>query len=134
MKHPIPSPDAVTAPYWDAARNGRLELQRCQDCRHFIHFPEPECVACGSNRLAFEVVSGRGRVETYTVVHRSFVPGFEERVPYAIGWVEMDEQPGLRAFGGLVGCDPQYLKIGMPVRAVFHDLAGFGTIPMFTVE
>lgn len=127
--HPVPTP--LTEPYWRACRRGELAIQRCADCRRYVHFPEPACPFCGGADLAFEPVSGRGRVVTHTTVHRSFAPGFTDAAPYTLVWVELDEQVGLRAFGGLRGGPSEGPRIGMPVQVVFTDLPGFGPIPDF---
>ncbi|MBB6172934.1 hypothetical protein HNR23_002994 [Nocardiopsis mwathae] len=131
QQRPHPAPTALTEPYWAACRAGRLAIQRCADCRRYVHFPEPACPFCRSRSLGFEPVSGRGRVVTYTVVHRPFVPGFADLAPYPVAWVELAEQPGLRAFGGIRDCAPDDLAIGMPVAVTFTELPGFGPIPDF---
>ncbi|MFC3999459.1 Zn-ribbon domain-containing OB-fold protein [Nocardiopsis sediminis] len=131
---PVPVPTPLTAPYWAACRRGMLAIQRCAACRRYVHFPEPECPFCGGTRLGFEPVSGRGRVVTHTVIHRPFAPGFAAQVPYAAAWVELAEQPGLRAFGRVRGRPPDGVAIGMAVRVVFTDLPGFGPIPDFRPE
>ena len=41
---PLPRPDGVSRPLWDAARDGRLALQHCSDCGHFNH---PSDALCG---------------------------------------------------------------------------------------
>ena len=37
VTRPIPVSNEWTKPFWDAAREGVLALQRCQSCRHFQH-------------------------------------------------------------------------------------------------
>ncbi|MFC4564694.1 Zn-ribbon domain-containing OB-fold protein [Nocardiopsis mangrovi] len=130
----LPVPTPLTAPYWSACRQGVLAIQRCAACRRFVHFPESVCPFCRGTVLGFEPVSGRGHVVTYTVVHRPFAPGFADQVPYAAAWVELAEQPGLRAFGRVRGCPPGEVAIGMAVRTTFTDLPGFGPIPDFRPE
>ena len=120
---PIPiSP--LTQPYWDAAANGVLAIQRCRKCKRWIHFPEPACPACGADDLDFEPVSGRGTIETFSVIHRSFVADFAERTPYVIAWIALPEQAGLRAFGNVTGCAPDEIRIGMPVEVWFESRDG----------
>ncbi|WP_157253453.1 Zn-ribbon domain-containing OB-fold protein [Nonomuraea typhae] len=51
---------------------------------------------------------------TFTVVHRSFVPGFGDREPYVLAWVDLPG--GTRAFGEVTGCPPESVHVGMPVR------------------
>ncbi|MCW2946538.1 MAG: hypothetical protein JWR24_3255 [Actinoallomurus sp.] len=139
-QRPLPLPSALTAPYWEACRRGELAIQRCRSCRRHVHFPEPACPHCGGD-LSYEVVSGRGVVHTFSVVHRSFLPGFV--TPYVIAWVDLDE--GVRTFGNIAGdspaggpaeedapsgrSGPEGVRIGMPVRVRFDDLPGFGRVP-----
>ncbi|MBC6461241.1 Zn-ribbon domain-containing OB-fold protein [Actinomadura sp. HBU206391] len=122
---PLPSPTPLTAPYWDACRRGELLIQHCAGCGRFVHFPEPACPYCGGADLPYDEVSGHGRVHTYSVVHRTFLPGFE--VPYVLAWIDLDE--GARAFGDVVGCPPEDVRIGSRVRVCFEDLPGFGAVP-----
>lgn len=126
---PLPSPTPLTAPYWAACQRGELALQRCRACRSFVHFPEPYCPYCHGADLAFEPVSGRGSVHTFSVVHRSFAPGYAERTPYVIAWIELVEQVGLRAFGNVLGSAE--VQIGLPVEVCFEELPGFGRVPNF---
>jgi uncharacterized OB-fold protein len=128
---PVPEPTELTQPYWDAAARGELALQRCRACGRWNHFPDVACPACGGGDLAFEPVSGRGTVETFSVVHRSFVPGFAEGGPYAVAWIALPEQAGLRVFANILDCPPERIAIGMPVEVCFEPREGFGPIPNF---
>jgi uncharacterized protein len=132
VTRPVPEPTPLSAPYWQAAREGRLELQRCRQCRRWIHFPDFLCPRCGSADLAFEEARGDGTVDTFTVVHRVFVPGFADHAPYAVGWVLLAEQPGLRVFADFVGIPSDRLRIGLPVTACFTERPGWGTVLSFT--
>lgn len=118
-RRPIPAPSPLTAPYWEACRRGELAIQRCAGCRRFVHFPEAACPFCGGADLPYETVSGRGTVHTFTVVHRTFLPGFTP--PYVVAWIDLDE--GARAFGDVVHCAPEDVRIGLPVRVCFDDPA-----------
>ena len=60
VTRPIPVPNEWTKPFWDAAKQGVLALQRCQACGHFQHPPYATCVSCMAIDLAFEPVSGKG--------------------------------------------------------------------------
>jgi uncharacterized OB-fold protein len=114
----------LNQPYWDGAARGELVIQRCTVCAHFIHFPEPICPACGAADFTYEPVSGQGRVETFSVIHRSFVAAFADRTPYVIAWIALPEQEGLRAFGNVTGCAPDEVAIGMAVEVFFEDRDG----------
>jgi uncharacterized OB-fold protein len=114
---PVPVPSPLTEPYWTACRRGELALQRCAACRRFVHFPEPVCPYCGGGELPYETVSGHGTVHTFSVVHRSFLPGFDP--PYVIAWIDLPE--GARAFGDVTGCAAEDVRIGMPVEVYFDE-------------
>ncbi len=116
--------------YWDGAARGELVIQHCKACGRWIHFPEPMCPACGGADFAFEPVSGHGQVETFSVIHRSFVAAFAERTPYVIAWIALPEQEGLRVFTNIVGCDPDDVAIGMPVEVCYEERDG-RTVPNF---
>jgi uncharacterized protein len=128
---PIPEPSDLAAPYWEAARAGRLEIQRCRSCHRWIHFPDVRCPWCGGTELVFEPVSGRGVVSTFTLVHRTFVAGFADDVPYAVGWIDLVEQDGLRVFADLVDIAAADVRIGLEVEVTFTERAGWGPIPSF---
>ena len=124
-----PVPTELTVPFWAAAARRELHIQRCADCRTYVHFPRPECPACGSDRLGFESVSGRGTIATFAVVHRSFVAG--PPPPFTIAWIDLVEQPGLRVFSNIVDAPPARAWIGAPVEVDFAEIAGFGLVPTF---
>ncbi|MDL4771549.1 MULTISPECIES: Zn-ribbon domain-containing OB-fold protein [Thermomonosporaceae] len=127
MDHPrpAPTPSPLTAPYWDACARGEMALQRCTGCARFVHVPEPVCPFCGGTDLRYETVGPRGVVHTFSVVHRTFLPGFTP--PYVIAWVDLPE--GARVFGDVIGCPPGDVRIGMPVELHITDTEGFGPMP-----
>lgn len=116
----MPVATALTDAYWRAAAEGKLAIQHCRGCARWIHFPERCCAACGSNDLGWDDVSGRGFIATFSVIHRSFVAGFEAE-PYVIAWIDLPEQKGLRVFGNVVGCAPDGVRIGMAVELWFEQ-------------
>lgn len=112
----------LTRPFWDAARAGRLAIQRCADCTHYNHPPRTTCDACLSSHLVFENVSGLGSVWSFTVMHQKSVAGFEDAVPYLTALVELDEQPLLLLVTNLPGADPATVKIGDRVHVTFEPM------------
>ena len=125
---PAPSPTEVTQFFWDAARQHKLVIQRCDECGRYIHWPQLRCPRCGSDRLSPSQVSGKGSIYSFCVVHHVFHPAFE--VPYSLAIVELDEQPGLRMLTNIVDCPNDALSVGMPVEVTFEDGDGF-TLPQF---
>lgn len=128
---PVPSPSPLTGSYWEAASRHELAIQRCASCGRYVHPPRPRCPDCDGEALDFEAVSGRGTLETFSVVHRTFAPGFATRTPYVLAWIALPEQEGLRITANVIETNHDDLRIGMPVEVVFEELEGFGPIPNF---
>ena len=120
---PEPLPDPDSAGFWDATREGRLAISRCQDCGTFQHPPHERCRACGGP-VAFEDVSGRGTIYSFIIVRQALVPA--ERVPYVIAQVEIEEQPDVRVVGVMADCEPEAVTIGSPVEVHFGELSSGG--------
>ncbi|MBX6388498.1 MAG: OB-fold domain-containing protein [Frankia sp.] len=128
---PVPVPDETSAPYWAAAARHELVIARCARCRMFTHPPDLTCPHCGSTDpgFTFEPVSGRGVVRSWTVVHQSFLPGFE--VPFVLVDVELAEQPELRLIGRLLDGPGAGPRLGDPVTVAFEDVAADVAVPAF---
>lgn len=113
--------------FWTSGADGVLRFLRCQDCGRWLHPPLPRCPSCGSSHLAPEPVSGRGEVYSFTINHQPWDGGTE---PYVIALVTLPEQVGLQMTTNVVGCAPDDVRIGMPVRVTFeqHDIV---YVPVF---
>ena len=125
-------PPAVTdetAPFWEAARRGRLLVERCGTCGADTFPPRGMCHACRGRELTPVEVTGRGVIYSYTVNHQRWLPDLE--VPYAVVLVEFPAHPGVRVAGRLRGCRPDDVAIGAEVEVGFEPgPAGFA-IPSF---
>lgn len=128
---PLPAIDDLTRPFWEAAKQGRLAIQRCRNCGYFNHPPRLLCDRCLSDQLAFEAVSGLGRVWSFSVMHQKHILGFEESVPYLTALVELDEQPMLLLVTNLPGLRPEQVQIGARVRVTFEPLTDEVFLPQF---
>lgn len=126
---PLPDlSDERTAEYFAGAARGELMLPRCNACNRLVWYPEEECPHCGAHELTWVPVSGKGRVFTWAVVRRAFLPAFEEMVPFVTALVALDEDPAVRIVSYIVDCDPDALTADMPVEVVFRPLR-FPTVP-----
>jgi uncharacterized OB-fold protein len=128
---PIPVPNEWTKPFWDAARQGVLALQRCQACRRFQHPPYPTCVTCMAIDLAFEPVGGAGSIYTYTIMYHTGDRRFAPAVPYASIIVELDDAPGAFLVANLLDAPYTAAKVGRRVQVVFQPLDDEITLPQF---
>jgi hypothetical protein len=129
---PSPVADAVTLPWWKAAAEHRLVVQRCAACGHTRLPPAPICPECRSSDSDWQPVSGRGEIYTFTVVHRPIAAG--QPLPTVIAVIALEGAGGVRMISNLVGADPAALQIGMPVEVVWEDMSADLAIPRFRLR
>jgi uncharacterized protein len=130
---PLPVPDERSAPFWAAAADHVLALARCSRCRALSHPPDVVCPHCGSTdpAYAFTPVDGAGIVRAWTVMHQSFLPGFD--VPFVLVDVELGVQADLRLIGRLVDGPDAALEPGAAVSLVFEDVGPGVSVPAWTL-
>lgn len=127
MSNVAPAVTELTRPWWEACREGRLLLPRCNDCGRHHFRPEIACTHCLSLNWEWVEASGRGSLYSYTEIHRAPVPGF--KTPAVLAIVELEE--GVTMFSNVVQCTPVDLRIGMPLQVVFEPLNAEITLPKF---
>ena len=126
---PLPRITPDSRPFWDGLRSRKLVLPYCVDCGKPHLPPGPVCPSCFSDRLEWRPASGRGRISTWTVVHKAWFPAFAPDIPYNVVQVELDEGPRLTA--SVVGLPNERLEIGLPVAIEFDDVTADVTLPRF---
>jgi uncharacterized OB-fold protein len=124
-----PAVTEETAPFWQAAQEGRLLVERCAACGAESFPPRGICRTCRSRETKPVEVTGRGEVYSLTVNHQRWLPDLE--VPYAVVLVEFPDHPGVRVAGRLRGCPPEDAVIGMAVEVGFEPGPGGFAIPSF---
>jgi hypothetical protein len=125
----VPGMTELTAPYWAAAREGRLVVQECRACREVWHPPLPRCPHCHAPDPGWRQASGDGTIYTYTVVRHPTHFAFAAKVPYVLAIIELTEGP--RLVTALTGVEPDTVRVGLPVRAVFREVADGVSLPYF---
>jgi len=129
VTRPLPRIDAWGRPYWDAAHDGRLLIQRCETCGRHVFYPRLECPHCGSHPLAWVEATGRGTIYSFSVV-RSYAPSpFADLVPFVIAIVELEE--GVRMMANIIDCDLDRLRCDLPVAVTFETITEEVTLPQF---
>lgn len=119
-RKPLPDrEDPDNAPFWDGTDADRILIKLCGDCGHHHWPPRVGCPHCGSDAVDWIEAPQRGKVFSWTVVHRSQTPGFEAEIPYAVLLVELEGLQGVRLIGNLVDGDVTTLVADLPVEAVF---------------
>jgi uncharacterized OB-fold protein len=56
-KKPAPVTNPETAPFWDAAKQGKFMIKRCTNCGEAHYFPSI-CPFCFSDKTVWEQSSG----------------------------------------------------------------------------
>ena len=132
---PVPVPDDESQPFWDAAAEHVLTVAQCARCHALALPPEMVCPNCGSTdpAFAFTPVSGRGTVRSWTVVRQSFLPGFDDDLPFVLVDVELEEQAELRLIGRLLDGVDAPLHVGDSVEVAFEDLTPGVSLPAFVL-
>jgi uncharacterized OB-fold protein len=83
----------LTAPYWAAAREGVVLLQRCGDCGQLWHPPAPVCLHCRSRSWTWLPAAGTGQLRSVTEVVHPVHPQVAAEVPYLLALVQLSEGP-----------------------------------------
>lgn len=125
---PMPQPTPESKPFFEALKQHRLLIQRCRECDHAYYYPRPFCPACLSASVEWEEASGKGKLYSFVINHRS-APGFI--APYIIAVVELDEGPRMMTNLIEVEPDPEMVHCEMQVEIVFDDVDGDFTLPRF---
>lgn len=129
---PLPEITPVTQPFWEAAAKGKLVMQRCGDCRSWVWCPRPACIECGSDKLQWTPLSGRGHVFAFTVIREVVgraLRGFANDIPYVTAWIDLEEGP--RICSNIVQCPIEKVEIGMAVEVVFEEAGPGIFLPKF---
>ncbi|GAA2142550.1 bifunctional MaoC family dehydratase N-terminal/OB-fold nucleic acid binding domain-containing protein [Actinomadura napierensis] len=124
---PRPAVNPDNAFWFEAAREHRLVIQRCADCKSLRHPPGPCCPQCGS--FAWDTVgsSGAGHVYTFTVNHHPKHPAFD--YPLVVAVIELAE--GTRLIANMTGVEPADVEVGMPVVLDWIDPDLDLSLPVF---
>lgn len=107
------STTTFSTPFWAELAGGVLTFQRCERCGNTQLYPRRRCLECGSFDLLFDAASGRGRLYTFSVIHKYPPSDFVEDLPYVLGIVKLDEGP--RLLTQIVNCIPDDLRCDLEV-------------------
>jgi uncharacterized protein len=127
---PEPVATAETRPYWDAAREGRLVVQRCAGCGRHQFYPRAFCVSCLADSLEWVPARGTGYIYTFTICCIAANPAMT--APYAVALVDLDE--GVRMLANIVDCDIERIRTGARVQVRFERISDEFTLPQFTLQ
>ena len=118
-ERPLPSLDEPdTGPFWAATRDHRLTYQVCAACGEVIFFPRRHCPGCLSVDTEWRESAGDGPVYTYTVIRQHGQPYFRGRLPYVLGFIDLDE--GFRLLAE-IDTAPEQARVGQRVTVGWED-------------
>ena len=129
--------------YFDAAKDQRLVLKKCQDCGLLRGEPGPGCPWCMSLAWDWHEVSGKGTIYSYQIIAHAVMTGFKNWTPFPIVLVELDEQSGqpnpgdgLRITANLLNenMEPEsedLVAIGKRVEVTFLEAESGISLPQF---
>ena len=118
-----------SAEYFSAAAEGRLVFQKCDHCGAVQFPPRHHCTTCWEADLTWAESTGKGKVETFTIVRRAPLPAFRDKVPYVVASIIVEEGP--RMISNIIGDDALDVQIGDAVSVDFAPGAEGDTLPVF---
>ena len=115
----IPVPTRTTEEFWEGIRAGKLLLQYDPDEMSWQFYPRAGSLMTGKRNIEWREATGRGTVYSFT---ETYVPiaGFEDRVPYFIAMVDLEE--GVRILANLINVEAKEVTVGMPVKVAFEEI------------
>lgn len=127
---PIPQASPETEHFWTGCKEGKLLLQRCKDTGKAYFPPRPFSPYTGSREVEVFEASGKAKLFSYVINHRP-PKGFEDKTPYAIAVVELEEGP--RMMTNITECEqtPEALELDMALEVVFEDISDEISLPKF---
>src|SRR4051812_21066912 len=127
MTLPAPALNADSKPFWEAARENRLVIKRCDACARPFFPPRHLCPFCWSDKTSWIESGGVGTVYSYTVMHRPPGPEFAGRGAYVVALVDLAEGP--RVMANIVGTGAVDTAVGDRVKVSFEDRPGGWKVP-----
>lgn len=120
----------LTGPFWAAVDRGELVRPVCDQCGRSFFTPQVVCPHCQSSAWTYQKSAAKGRIYSHTTVHRPPDPSFPS--PYVIADVQVEE--GWRMLTWIVNCDPESVRIDMPVQVCFVPGPDGEVLPAFEPE
>jgi uncharacterized OB-fold protein len=129
VRFDLPTPEADTIEFWEAAKEGRLLIRHCETCGAYSYYPRPFCPKCWSEQVSWHEASGEASLYTWSVIYANDMAPFRDRVPYVAAIVDLAEGP--RMMTNVVECPFEDLAVGMALRVIFQPISDKFTIPVF---
>src|SRR6476620_5765949 len=90
-KLPLPTPDPLTATYWESLKAHAAQIQYSPQAGKYVFYPREVCPYTGSRELEWRPISGRGVVHAFCIPHRHPNRDFLANGPYVVALIELEE-------------------------------------------
>lgn len=129
---PLPQVTQDAVPYWEALKQEKLIFQRCTSCKSAMFPPRSDyCPYCNTyGQIEWEQSAGRGKVYSFSVIERPPTAAWNDRAPYNLGFVWLDEDWVI--FSEIRGA-PEDLAIDARVH-VGYETRGDFVLPIFNLD
>ena len=117
----LPKINPIDAPYWKAAAEEKLVIQKCRACGKRQFYPRVACVGCFSGDLDWVQARGEGKVHSFSWVLVPRNPAFKDEVPICYANIILDE--GVILESRIVGKRVKEVKLGDRVKVAFQETA-----------
>jgi uncharacterized protein len=125
-----PPVSETTEPFWEATKDKRFLIQRCDACDAAIFYPREVCPQClSSDSLSWAESEGNGTIYAASVQEKPANPFMADRVPYVVALVELDD--GIRLMSNVINCPPYDATVGRTVKLTWEPLSDGRHLPQF---
>ena len=90
-KRPDRTLGGVHEEFWKFTAKGELRIQECNKCHRRFWPPVPACDNCGSTDIAWNKVSGKGKIISFCTFEKQYYQ--ELAPPWDVIVVELEEGP-----------------------------------------
>ncbi|MCH7553834.1 MAG: OB-fold domain-containing protein [Chloroflexi bacterium] len=119
------APDQDAQAWWDATKEKKFCIGKCNDCGHKFYPTWPSCMNCTSMNVGLMPIEGKGVIHTYNVVTQPIMAHLIETVPYIHAIIEIPEGTNADGsktrIGGLMLDDEEHIGIGSEVELKWDD-------------
>lgn len=125
-----PSPETVG--FWEGVGRRELLFRWCEPCARAHHPRRMVCSQCASTDLGWKRASGRGKVYSFSEVHRAPSAQFGKGAPYTVGLVATEE--GVHFFCRIIAEGEGRIAVDAPAVLDFRVLETGQLLPVFVVR
>jgi len=130
--YPQPRETPTNAPMLAAWREGMLALQECDVCGHVFFYPRSVCPNCWDPSLTWITSDGRGRIVSFSRIHRGLPEAFADEAPIVLAEIAVTE--GALMLARIICDDAEAIQSALPVRLLSKPEAARYPLPTFTLD